>query len=478
MSSKHKNSNKGSNDLDIVSPFADILTEIIELLSELLVFLVNALVKWMSSYLGRKFLGLKFSNPVELKHLKSKKQAKYLDLLGYSANNKRFFPLSELNTSKHTAVIGSTGSGKSVCLRVLIDYALMSGSPVIYFDPKASLESIRVFKNMCQKRGKELHLFSDIAEGGVNFNPLLDGSIGDISDRIINALDWSEPFYKHESIGALDDVLEALFENNIPITFANIIHELKKHKNIKNIKGLLNQLSKVSNSSFGKYLNYEGQDTLTFNKLRAQNACLYIGISSMGFSSTGNILNKIFFGSLLTHAKDSLIGKVPGVLDPERKPISIVFDELSSTIHEGFIDLQNKCRQAGMEITYATQGPSDIDRINPTLTAQIFENTNNLFIFNQIVPAHTEFFARTFGTISTSKKTHVIENDQKLGMGTVREVEEFMVHSNILRGLRVGQCVLLQRSPKQVDLLNIRYWKEPEAPTNFQNNTSQASAIF
>jgi hypothetical protein len=125
----------------------------------------------------------------------------------------------------------------------------------------------------------------------------------------------------------------------------------------------------------------------------------------MGHSSSGTILNKMFFGGLLTHDKESLIGKVPGLDKPTDKPIAIFFDELSSTIHEGFIDLQNKCRQAGMEITYATQGPSDIDRISPTLTAQIFENTNNLFIFNQIIPAHTEFFAKMFGTTKCEENT-------------------------------------------------------------------------
>ena len=131
-----------------------------------------------------------------------------------------------------------------------------------------------------------------------------------------------------------------------------------------------------------------------------------------------------------------------------------------------------------MEITYATQGPADIDRINPTLTAQIFENTNNLFIFNQIVPNHTEFFARMFGTVSTEKKTYVTDKDHKQDKGSVREVEEFLVHSNILRNLKVGQCVFLQREPKRIDLLNVRYWKPPMALVDNTNNITEAQTIF
>tara|TARA_R110002072_G_scaffold534_8_gene4303 strand:- start:54813 stop:56234 length:1422 start_codon:yes stop_codon:yes gene_type:complete len=470
LSSKNQKSNDG---VDFVSPLSDILLILIEQLSIFLVFAS----KWGIGKIAQKYFGVIPNQPVKLKQLRSNKRSVNTDELGYSLNNKSNFKLTNLNTGKHTAVIGSTGSGKTVCLQVLIDHALRSGRPVIYFDPKASKESIRTFRKMCHAQNKKLYIFSDISENATPFNPLLDGSLDDISDRIINALDWSEPFYKNESISALDEVLEALRNNDLPITLERITSELTKHKNLKNIKGLVNQLSKVSKSPYGKLLNYEGKDSLSFNSLRLQNACIYIGVSSMGHSSSGNILNKIFFGGLLNHTKESLTGKVPGLMRPLEKPISVVFDELSSTIHEGFIDLQNKCREAGIEITYATQGPSDIDRISPILTQQIFENTNNLFVFNQVVPEHTEFFARTFGTVKNEKKTHVIENDRRVGTGTEREVEEFVVHSNILRSLKVGQCILYQRVPKRINLLNIRHFKvnEIDLPdTNAQEGRSNS----
>ncbi|RZF21161.1 hypothetical protein DAY19_14380 [Halobacteriovorax vibrionivorans] len=469
-----KNSNNNDSGLDLVSPLADILVILVEQLTKLMTFLVNEAVK----FIRVKYLGHNLSNPINQKHLKKKKSTDDSRFLGYSINNRRLYPLNDINTGKHTAVIGSTGSGKTVCLQLLIDHALTTGKPVTYFDPKASIESIRDFRNMCANQDKKLYLFTDISDETSYFNPLLDGSLDDISDRIINALDWSEPFYKNESIEALDHVLQALYKSQTTITFKNIVIELNKHQNKKNIKGLINQLTKINNSPYGELLNNESSDVLTFNKLRVENACIYIGISSMGHSSSGHILNKVFFGALLTHAKDSLTNKVRGLKDPLRNPMSIVFDELSSTIHEGFIDLQNKCRQAGMEITYATQGPADIDRISPILTAQIFENTNNIFVFNQVVPTHTEFFARIFGTIRKDKLTHVVENDQRQNTGSVREVEEFIVHSNILRNLRVGQCVLFQRIPKRIDLINVRYFKAQARVPDTKDQAQLAGAIF
>jgi Cdc6-like AAA superfamily ATPase len=464
--------------LDFVSPIVEIFTMILEEIIKLLGFLLKIILNKLTQYVQVRFFDKYTLRPIKMKELKSKKKCERPDSIGYSINHQTPFYSSKLNTKKHTAIIGATGSGKTVCSQLLIEHALKRGMPVIYFDPKASHENIATFRKICEMNNKKLYVFSDISESPVNFNPLSGGNLGDISDKIINALDWSEPFYKNESIEALDSVLQALTFSSIPITLETIIEELKKHKNFKNIKGLYNQLNKVVQSEYGSLLNSTSKTTLTFNQLRIEDACLYIGISAMGHSSSGNILNKIFFGGLLTHAKESLNGKVPGLKNPLEEPISIFFDELSSTIHSGFIDLQNKCRQAGMEITYATQGPADIDRISPTLTAQIFENTNNLFIFNQIVPAHTEFFARMFGTINTEKRTHVIDEDQKQDRGSVREVEEFLVHSNILRNLKVGQCVFLQRGPKRIDLLNVRHWKpEISKPKNKLIN-DQAQTIF
>ena len=62
--------------------------------------------------------------------------------------------------------------------------------------------------------------------------------------------------------------------------------------------------------------------------------------------------------------------------------------------------------------------------------------------------------------IQTIKKTYATEDDHRGGRGTERETEEFLAHANIFRNLRVGQCVFLERSPKRLELLNVRFTKE------------------
>ncbi len=60
------------------------------------------------------------------------------------------------------------------------------------------------------------------------------------------------------------------------------------------------------------------------------------------------------------------------------------------------------------------------------------------------------------GTVITKKLTSQTENGEEQSAGTVREVNELIVHPDIIKNLRIGQCVLLRQSPTQVNLINIR----------------------
>ena len=71
-------------------------------------------------------------------------------------------------------------------------------------------------------------------------------------------------------------------------------------------------------------------------------------------------------------------------------------------------------------------------------------------------------FQNLIGTLITKKQTFQSENGEEQSTGTIREVNELIVHPDIIKNLRVGQCVLLRQSPTKVNLINIRN-KEMEA---------------
>ena len=104
----------------------------------------------------------------------------------------------------------------------------------------------------------------------------------------------------------------------------------------------------------------------------------------------------------------------------------------------------------------AVQTASDIDKIDPKLTEQIIENSSNLFILKQRLDVGASLFANAIGTKISKKYTSQTENGEVGVMGTEREVNELLVHPDIIKNLRVGQCILLRHNPTKLDLINIR----------------------
>lgn len=460
-----KNSRDKNQQPDFVGPLAGILQDFVEVLAD--VFRVFCKFLWRKLtevHFERK--GIYRNVPLEQKKLKSRKEAREVCEMGFSVTRKRPLCFEEIDFRRHTAVIGSTGSGKSVCLENLMTHSLMSSKPILYFDPKPSVDGIKRFKGLCQQFGKKAYIVSDVERGDMAFNPLLEGSAHDITSRIMSALEWSESFYKNEAQRVLFEAVLQCERDKTPVSLENLVEKLSSYHDRKSISGLLSQMSSMAKSEYASILNANAQNSLTFRKIRSEGTCVYIGISSLGMGSVGMAINKLYFGGLLFHSKESFNGLIPNVPDPLARPISVFFDELASIAHVGFIDLQNKCRAAGIEITFATQCPSDLDRISKEMTLQVFENTNNYFIFNQVVPTHTEFFAKLAGTHTTVKKTYATEDGRRGERGTEREVEGFIVHANIFRNLRVGQCVFIQRTPKRVDLVNVKLIKQEFSPIN------------
>ena len=76
---------------------------------------------------------------IERSDLNCKKSTLKMKELGYSVTQKKSIHMSELNKTKHTAIVGASGSGKTVLLDVLMYDDMHRGKPVIYIDPKGGV---------------------------------------------------------------------------------------------------------------------------------------------------------------------------------------------------------------------------------------------------------------------------------------------------------------------------------------------------
>src|SRR5690606_16999202 len=219
-------------------------------------------------------------------------------------------------------------------------------------------------QNICKQYKKPCYIFSEHYKDSISLNPVLEGTINQVVDRIMRSFEWTEPYYRDASRRSLTKALQKLEKDKETFTLKKIFDELVRLENKDNI-GLISKLEAILVSDFGRILNSDGPNALTLSKVREEGACLYIGLSTQGYGETATAVGKLFVGGLLYTSYKTLSREESKGLE---NPISIYFDEFGSLVTPEFIELQNKCRGAGMELTLAVQTASDIDRVNPDLT--------------------------------------------------------------------------------------------------------------
>lgn len=430
---------------DLVSPLIELGHEFLKLMGQVIWLLLKRGTNALSG--GRPPLKL-----LEIKSLGVKKTTAAQDSLGIDVSTRKVVRLKEIDFRRHSFIVGGSGFGKTNLLTILQENSLEAGRPIIFIDPKGDLETLNCFKKLCLQYKRQCYIFSEYHPDSIALNPLLEGSINHIVSRLMNSFDWSNEFYRGQSERALFQVCKNLKDKNEVVSIQSILHELSLIES-DDIAGIISNLTRIQESDFARHLN-TSHDGLTISKVREERACLYIGLSLQGYGETARTIGRLFLGELLYNSYMTMRTSAFG--EGLKNPLSVHFDELGALLVPDFIELLNKCRSAGIELTMAVQSPADLSKYDDRLPTQIVENSGNLFVLKQRVDDSAAFFSKAIGTITTTKSTHVTEDGETQSRGSVREVYELLAHPDIIKNLGVGQCVLLQQGPTRVRVLNIR----------------------
>lgn len=442
-----KNKGKSGGELDLFTP-------VVEIFHELCVLLVTVLFE-LGKFGFRKIMNKSPDvEKIDRKALKVLRESNSEEALGIDTRTKKEIKLDDIDFSKHSFIVGASGFGKTNLISILQENSLRKNKPIIFIDPKGDAEALDTFRRLCEKYNRTCYVFSEHDPESISLNPVLEGTESQVSDRIMGAFTWSEEFYKDACRRSLNKALDYLKKEDKPFTLKNIYDYLCEHETKENL-GIITKIENILKSDFGKYLN-AGFDGLTISKIRKERSCLYIGLSVQGYGETAVAIGKLFLGELLFNSYSTLLNKGEDCL-AKTHPVSIYFDEFGSLVTPQFIELENKCRGAGMELTVAVQTASDINRVDPELTNQVIENTANFFILKQRLQSNAEIFSEAIGTILSKKQTYKVENGEKQDSASEREVHELIVHPDVIKNLRIGQCVLLRQGKTvKVNLINIR----------------------
>ncbi|MFN7454151.1 MAG: type IV secretory system conjugative DNA transfer family protein [Pseudobdellovibrionaceae bacterium] len=401
--------------------------------------------------------------------------------------NKPFFKesLTEGQLNHHVHVVGASGYGKTVLLSHIIKQRIQQKKGLMFIDLKGDMETLMAFSKLAIDAGRaeDLQIFSlSEQEQSIPYNFLEDGTANQLRDRIMSSLIWSEEYYKNQSASYLLKLLMVLvwFRDHrgqvlnltsllngvsdksylegvlseIPEEFEVIKKAgyectvfLRENDNYKSLQGLRTQIESLVLSDFGKLIsaNQKGInlfDTVTNGKI------IFFFLDSRRYGETAKAVGKFILQDLksVSARVDAEIPKA------DRRPFTVVIDEFADLAQEDFIGFLDRARSSKMSVVVAHQEICDLQRISPEFAGRLMGNTSTLYAFLQKRPESAEIISGMAGTKTVWKTTKQTERlgffDIESGGGSKREVEEFIIHPNMIKTLQVGKCVCIKKYPE------------------------------
>lgn len=385
----------------------------------------------------------------------------------------------------HIHIVGASGFGKSVLLSHIVKNRIESGSGLLFVDLKADFETIRQVVSVAKGAGrlKDLAIFScGNPEFSSHYNVVASGTANQLKDRIMGALNWSEEYYKNEAqsfllktlkglvwlkemkgrpfdLGTIlrcaDDPMElSKLSADVPDSQRELKDQLEglaawldKAENRKALQGLRSQLESLLLSDFGHLLKASGSGIDLFEAVRGRKI-VYILLDSRTYGESSRALGKLILQDLKA-ASARIDNEIPR---DKRTPFAVVVDEFSDLATEDFIGFLDRARSSKIGVVVAHQEIADLSRISPEFTRRLMNSTSTLFAFLQKLPDSSELIAGITGTkkskeVTEQAKSTWLFGDEKTGMKTIRDVDEYVIHPNVIRSLSVGECVCVQKYP-------------------------------
>lgn len=403
--------------------------------------------------------------------------------------------LSDGELNHHVHIVGASGFGKTVLLTKIMRDQIRRGLGCLWLDMKGDRESIEEMIHFVKESGREndLEIFS-ISDADISghYNLVEEGNATEIRDKIIGAMVWTEEFYKAQAMSYLLKILTVLvwFRDHqgkrfdlhtvyLGVCSAKFIDELQAtipeserrlkgyleecykllvdRANSANLMGFRSQLESLLLTDFGERLRYQPDEPGIENESKKKSVNLFhavnsqklvfIFLDSRRYGESARAVAKMIVKDLIaTSARiDAEIPKA------QRKPFVCFVDEFADIADESFMAFPDRARSSKMSLVLSHQDLSDLKKVSEEFYSRMTANMSTLYAFLQSVPESAESVASRGGTRTVWKETLKAERfwffSYKTGDKSLREVEEFHVHPNVIKSLGVGCCVAIKKYP-------------------------------
>ena len=416
-----------------------------------------------------------------------------------------------LDLFKHCLVSGTTGSGKTVMMYNIMEQALREDMGVIYVDGKGSPKTVQSITKLANHYGKKVYNFSDKTDW--HYNPVKYGKPTSITDRLIDSMEWSEPYYKGESKNLLQKVIRFLHDFGFPSDLETIYEHLnvqtvgeflyqqqevteekaktnletskltiqadkkvqlynklffgkpfieqedieklatQKDEQMKLIKGLRTQLEMLLYSDLGeKFQEVEGK-TLDVKEIITNGDIVVFSLDSNNYSSFIGLVGRFIIADCcyITQELFNDLGDFKGVLG--------MFDEFGAYGTDNILQILSQAREANFGAVLGIQSYSDLanKRRNIDIKQQTVDNCNTFIIGRANDSDNAEEIAKLIGTYRDIDRTVMTENkgsrlmriETKGERGTVRKVNKFIFDPDRIKDLPSYQFFYVNKNQRE-----------------------------
>jgi hypothetical protein len=219
-------------------------------------------------------------------------------------------------------------------------------------------------------------------------------------------------------MGVLAEILNLGYPERFKSDLRRVCEELSNSKK-DNYQGLINQLSKIMNSTAGEIVSgTPGMESeFNFKDAIREKKIAYLFMNSLKLKETAAVTGKLMLQDLMK--------TVESIYDDRnfiKQPMTLIIDVFASFATPDFGEFIEKARGAGIGVTVAYQNRQSLNSIEGDLTLKLNENTATKVVLQVQDSEDAEWFCGLLGT---------------------QEVEEYVVHPNELKSLKMGQALLV-----------------------------------
>jgi hypothetical protein len=397
--------------------------------------------------------------------------------------------------SMHTQVIGTTNAGKTES--VILPWAiqdLQQGRGLLLIDGKADSSLLNKLWAYTKEANREsdFRLFSlsnlDVSH---SFNPLIGGTAEEITERVFNAFEFENPYYRALQYEVMGQVMRMFHETKTIPTFQRLHQAISQSGVLRDLAAKVNDPSLKQWSMDFCALTTTERLTRTSGLLSALSHFAFGETAKLFNSGSGSIsLDEALTGNQIVYFQlpvllSPFMGKATGKLVLQclqaaianrhrsgAKPdfFSVFLDDFSEYLYPGFVSILNKSRSANVGIVFAHQALGDIEGLGTPIANAILTNSNLKVFMRGNDPDSAEYFSKVIGTVATTKFTERQKlgwlKTEKSGDVSAREAEEFVIHPNAFkRDLGVGQAIMLVPHPRGTKTIKIKFDIFPDLPS-------------